>query len=208
MAGNCWGAVLLPHLKLEVGADRLVVRDEQVGAGVGQLLDGAGTSPEEDPVCPGRGAPLLLLHSQRSLTHTRCSEDTAHMPCRRKPQPSALPEQAGGPQIAVLCSPWGVLPLHLGELKLPGTGSCLYVTTLMACRPSYNSSAFSGQTLRTYDMWHLQSGTHWCISLLWSLWSLWPLLWVVVCAPQVLVCAPLEFEGGKESEVALGPSLK
>lgn len=59
------GAVPLLYLKAQVGTDGLVVRDEQVGTGVGQLLDWACTPSEEHPVRPGRRAPLFLLH-----THT------------------------------------------------------------------------------------------------------------------------------------------
>ena len=99
-----------------------------------------------------------------------------------------------------------LLRLCLGEVKLPReTGSCLCAMMLMACRSSFGLSAFSGQTLRTCDSWHVQAGTHWCISLL---RSFRPLLWVIVCTSQVLICAPLELESGRELKVALGPALK
>ena len=115
----------LPYLKAQVGTDGLVVRDEQVRTGVGQLLDWACTPSEENPVRPGRRAPLFLLHTHtaRESLGTTSSTPAAVRPFTNAMQTQTIafsPPKAGsqGKNFAALCSPWSLLPLCFGEFTL------------------------------------------------------------------------------------------
>lgn len=50
-----------PYSERKHGGHRLVVRDQQIGAGVVRLLGGTSRGLKENPVRPGRSSLLLLL---------------------------------------------------------------------------------------------------------------------------------------------------
>ena len=66
IAGEC------AYGECKLGGYRLVVRDQQIGAGVVRLLGSTSRGLEENPVCPGRSSLLLLLGRGLQQDKTKC----------------------------------------------------------------------------------------------------------------------------------------